>query len=475
MTLIVVAGGVRHLVADDEPAGPGDVVPPPAGATTDNTAAPVPPITAAVAAAPTGATTQSANVRTTPLPTASATPPWASNPVASIATPIDSTSTEAEADYFYDQLSPYGQWVNVNPYGPCWQPTNVPPDWRPYTLGHWVFSDADGWVWVSDEPFGWCTYHYGRWMLLGGDGWCWVPGSQWGPAWVVWRSGNDVCGWCPLPPAVPNRPITEVIAAIDPFAFVFVEEPFLADVRLREHFLPITRNVTFINVTKNITRIDRENGRFVNRGVPVSDVERITGRRIERFTVIDARDPRDVRVTGLDVALFRPRLPVRPAVEQPGAARTAAERGVPSHFEPVPAGTVTPADTEAARHQREAYYQRLGDQMRQRHERELAQPPSQGVTREQIQRQHEQEQRTFQQHMAPPNNPAPQQPIRRVPAGSGRSTASPPPLQHEAPARGPAEGTQRPVPTPAPNSPGGQGGTRGGGGEPGGGADGGRR
>ncbi len=39
---------------------------------------------------------------------------------------------------FYDDLSQYGQWVEVEKYGAVWQPTQVPEDWRPYTNGRWV-------------------------------------------------------------------------------------------------------------------------------------------------------------------------------------------------------------------------------------------------------------------------------------------------------------------------------------------------
>jgi len=31
-------------------------------------------------------------------------------------------------------------------------------------------------------------------------GWVWTPDTVWGPAWVVWRSAGDRCGWAPLPP-----------------------------------------------------------------------------------------------------------------------------------------------------------------------------------------------------------------------------------------------------------------------------------
>ena len=77
---------------------------------------------------------------------------------------------------FYDQLSNQGTWIQTNDYGYVWQPTENDPNWRPYTYGHWVDSDA-GMMWVSDEPFGWATYHYGRWVNLDNYGWVWVPGD----------------------------------------------------------------------------------------------------------------------------------------------------------------------------------------------------------------------------------------------------------------------------------------------------------
>ncbi len=124
-------------------------------------------------------------------------PPAASAPAPMPAAP----SPEASYQAFYDALSPYGTWVQVPGYGFLWQPaaTVQDPLWRPYTLGHWVFTD-EGWTWVSDEPFGWITYHYGRWMRTRTLGWVWTPGEQWAPAWVSWRYGGDFAGWAPLPP-----------------------------------------------------------------------------------------------------------------------------------------------------------------------------------------------------------------------------------------------------------------------------------
>ena len=100
---------------------------------------------------------------------------------------------------FYTPLSPYGSWVQVGSYGRCWHPTQIATGWRPYTMGHWEWSDS-GWYWVSDEPWAWACYHYGYWALDPVYGWVWVPGTEWAPAWVVWREAPDYIGWAPCGP-----------------------------------------------------------------------------------------------------------------------------------------------------------------------------------------------------------------------------------------------------------------------------------
>ena len=107
---------------------------------------------------------------------------------------------------FYDDLSQYGQWVELEKYGAVWQPTQVPEDWRPYTNGRWV-PTTDGNVFESEEPWGWATYHYGNWMPTESNGWVWVPGRTWYPATVEWRTSPEsepidtsYVGWAPTPP-----------------------------------------------------------------------------------------------------------------------------------------------------------------------------------------------------------------------------------------------------------------------------------
>lgn len=126
-----------------------------------------------------------------PPPAAPAEPP-----------PVYVSSPPADVSYFYDDLSPYGSWAQLDGVGWCWQPQVVAasPNWRPYCdSGHWLYTDA-GWYWQSDYPWGWAPFHYGRWQLHERCGWVWVPDRVWGPSWVVWRNEADHCGWAPLPP-----------------------------------------------------------------------------------------------------------------------------------------------------------------------------------------------------------------------------------------------------------------------------------
>jgi hypothetical protein len=107
------------------------------------------------------------------------------------------------SDEFQQALAPYGEWRQHPRWGDVWVPDQRPRGWRPYSVGHWVYTDDWGWYWISDDDeadWGWVTYHYGRWILERGFGWFWVPGNDWGPAWVDWRRGDRYVGWAPLAP-----------------------------------------------------------------------------------------------------------------------------------------------------------------------------------------------------------------------------------------------------------------------------------
>src|SRR3954471_13207813 len=157
---------------------------------------------------------------------------------------------ETSFDFFYDSLSPYGEWVQVADYGFCWRPTDVDEDWAPYSDGYWAFTDA-GWTWVSYEDFGGVVYHYGRWVRVEDEGWCWVPDYEWGPAWVSWRNNDEYVGWAPLPPEARFEPEVGISVWVDdtydigPYNYHFCRVRDFGAPVIREVCFPRERNIVF--------------------------------------------------------------------------------------------------------------------------------------------------------------------------------------------------------------------------------------
>lgn len=204
---------------------------------------------------------------------------------------------DPEADYsmFYDDLSPHGQWLDVDGYGYAWQPAVASRStWRPYVDGRWVWSDQ-GWAWDSPEPFGWACYHYGRWVKISRHGWVWVPGREWAPAWVSWRSNDDCVGWAPLPPDRHGyRDIgydCDVSYGLSPSSYVFIETTNFGRNSYVNVCLPFTSITRIFQQTVNITNIARtrqqQTSFFVSRGGPRRDW--VEGRIRGRVPVADVR------------------------------------------------------------------------------------------------------------------------------------------------------------------------------------------
>jgi hypothetical protein len=176
-------------------------------------------------------------------------------------------NTEASYQVFYDLLSPYGTWYQMPGY--VWQPAATVQDsrWRPYTLGHWAYTN-NGWTWVSSEPFGWITYHYGRWMRTRTLGWVWTPGDQWAPAWVSWRYGNNFVGWAPLPPEARF----DGAAGIQQWAdgqydlsssdYTFVPASEFGDDSMAGVQVPPEQNGPIFDDSENVTDIYYDNGAY---------------------------------------------------------------------------------------------------------------------------------------------------------------------------------------------------------------------
>ena len=244
---------------------------------------------------------------------------------------------------FYRKLEPYGDWIETGDYGYVWQPREAERSerWRPYTNGHWVYTDA-GWTWVSDERFGWATYHYGRWARLRGIGWVWVPGDEWAPAWVSWRKSDEYVGWAPLPPeaqfdrGIGIRNWADNYYDIGPDQYAFVPSNEFGSSSVERTVVPIQRNVTIINQTTNVTNITYNNSTVVDQGPSYDDLRSRSQYSIERLRLernSDANFDNDRAVVKGEVLavpapIFQPTtIAIRPPSIKQTITQTIVERG----------------------------------------------------------------------------------------------------------------------------------------------------
>ena len=265
-----------------------------------------------------------------PLPVQEVAPETlAAPPAPVVAQDAPSPEVNVTSTYFYDALSPYGNWIDVEGYGRCWQPSVVVADrgWTPYCdRGHWVYSDC-GWYWASDYSWGWAPFHYGRWFRHNYWGWCWAPDTIWGPSWVSWRYNTGYCGWAPLPPTACYRPGLGFSyrgrsvgvsfgfgLAADYFTFVAADR--FCDPQPFRHRLPRQQVGQIFNNTVIINPVaeDRGNPRF-HRGIPTKHIAEVTHTEIQPVKIQETagfpghgRGEVNDRSRGT-LTVFRPALP----------------------------------------------------------------------------------------------------------------------------------------------------------------------
>jgi len=207
---------------------------------------------------------------------------------------------------FYDELSPYGRWIEYPEYGYVWCPDEG-GDFRPYsTNGRWVWSDDYEWMWVSDYSWGWAPFHYGRWFYDDLYGWMWVPGYDWSPAWVAWRGGGDYYGWAPLWPGV-HIGIGFSIGSYQPPInyWCFAPSRYITSPRIYDYCVSSRQNVTIINNTTIINNYNYNRNVFVT-GPRRNDVERYTNQRITPVRLRDISAPNRAGFRNNEVAIYRP-------------------------------------------------------------------------------------------------------------------------------------------------------------------------
>jgi hypothetical protein len=208
---------------------------------------------------------------------------------------------------FYDELSPYGQWIDYPNYGYVWVP-DVETDFRPYnTNGHWVWTDNYEWMWVSDYDWGWGPFHYGRWEEDPSYGWFWVPGYEWSPAWVAWRDGGDYYGWAPLRPGI-NISINFNIGGYSPpyDYWSFAPRRYITSPRIFDYCVDRRQNVTIINYTTIIVNNGGYSNNYGFRSGPSRyEAERYCG-RINPVRFRDSYTPGRTQFRNNEVSVYRP-------------------------------------------------------------------------------------------------------------------------------------------------------------------------
>ena len=208
---------------------------------------------------------------------------------------------------FYDQLSPYGAWVDDPNYGYVWIPDEA-EGFYPYgTGGHWVFT-VFGWTWVSDYPWGWAPFHYGRWNYDPYYGWIWVPGNEWGPAWVTWRRCNNYYGWAPLGPGITIQMSFNVNFFLPDDRWMFVGDRDFDRADLDRHFVDRRENHDLMRNARIIenTRIDNKRNVTYVTGPDVREVRTVTGRNIKPLPVNENNQPGRTIVGNDHVQIYRP-------------------------------------------------------------------------------------------------------------------------------------------------------------------------
>jgi hypothetical protein len=193
---------------------------------------------------------------------------------------------------FYDELSPYGEWVNYPNLGYVWIP-DAGPDFTPYsTQGHWIFTDY-GWTWVSDYIWGWAPFHYGRWDYDNYYGWLWIPDSEWGPAWVTWRRARGYYGWAPMRPGISLT--LSFGRRYDNYNdhWIFVRDRDLDRADINHYYVSRTvqdRIGRRSSVINNTYRDSRRNETYVT-GPARSDFQKASGRQVNPLTIQEYNRP----------------------------------------------------------------------------------------------------------------------------------------------------------------------------------------
>ncbi len=218
---------------------------------------------------------------------------------------------------FYDELSPYGTWIQDPQYGYVWRPDVDQSEFRPYyTNGRWAMTEY-GNTWVSSYDWGWAPFHYGRWVTDRYNQWLWIPDTTWGPAWVNWRSGAGQYGWAPLGPSI------SIGFNIPSFWWVFVPQTRIYVDRFPRY--RSYRNPRYISNTVIINNVYVNNRATYYTGPRRDEIRNVIHRDVPVYNINRLSRPGRSGITNNTVNIYNPR-PVRGADNRNAAPRNVVQK-----------------------------------------------------------------------------------------------------------------------------------------------------
>ena len=288
---------------------------------------------------------------------------------------------------FYDELSPYGEWINTAVYGFAWRPyLDVNEDFRPYaTRGNWAYTDL-GWTWVSDYRWGWATFHYGRWYFDDYLGWMWVPGNEWAPAWVTWGTYDDCWAWAPMGPNIQVN--VSFYGNVPAFWWTFVPRSHFCSVNWHSFVYNHPVHVTHITYITNVyyDRHNRHrNGNWFY-GPRVRDVEKHAHAHVRKMQMVDTDKPGNVNARNNRLFVYRPAVSGDQGNVVPGSARSTDKprnSARPEQINPQPARIAANRTSETANPVRTTPAERSGANSTRPAPRISTVPEKSSVTRQQ--------------------------------------------------------------------------------------------
>lgn len=241
----------------------------------------------------------------------------------------NSNDASVSLQTFYDELSPYGTWIQDPQYGYVWRPDVDQTQFRPYyTDGRWAMTEY-GNTWVSNYDWGWAPFHYGRWVYNNYRQWIWLPDTNWGPAWVDWRSGGGYYGWAPMGPSINVNIRFGRRYVLPSYCWNFIPQGYIYN-----NYYPrynYGRNSVYINNTTIINNTYVYNRRTYYGGPSRYDIRRATNRDVTVYRVDRSNRPGASVINNNNVEIYRPR------PSRGGSNRTAA----PSNYQRGNLATIT--------------------------------------------------------------------------------------------------------------------------------------